>query len=619
MKSHHFVTPLFFAATLTAHAERRPNILLIVADDLGWGELTSQGFTTEIPTPHIDSIGANGVRFTNGYVSGPYCSPTRAGLLTGRYQERFGHEFNPGIPTVPGEPTGLPLSETTLGQRMKAAGYATGWFGKSHLGTEPAFHPQQRGFDEFYGFLAPGSHSYISPGKGQNAMLRGTEPLKEVPYLTEAFATETCAFMEKNKERPWFVYLPFNAVHAPLETLEKYESRFTSIQDPKRRKFAALLSALDDAVGTVLTKVRDLGLEEDTLIYFISDNGGPTDSITSSNGPLKGFKAQTSEGGIRVPFAIQWKGKIPAGKTDARPVIQLDLATTSLAAAGVEIDPAWKLDGVNLLPYLTGENAGNPHDTLYWRFGQQLAIRNGDWKLVKSAADGVIDRAEPGKASTRDAKLYNLTEDIGEKNDLAAAHPEKVQELAKLWNEWNATLVDPKWTPSGFDPDGGKLKKPKKAANASSKSGPWQSGDMLEVADSPDIAGKGFSLTAELEITEAPQGVIIAQGGHSRGYALHVIDGKLAFSLRSDGELFNVVSEEALPSGSHKVEARISASGEVELKLDAKIVATGKAALVKRRPGEGLNVGNDGKNPVGLYTAPNPFNGKVLKASFGEP
>ena len=614
MKTSYALIGLLAALAIPAHAERKPNILLIVADDLGYGELTSQGYTKDIPTPNIDSISANGVRFTNGYVSGPYCSPTRAGLLTGRYQQRFGHEFNPGNPAQAGEEIGLSLQETTFGDRLKSAGYATGWFGKSHLGSAPQFHPQKRGFDEFYGFLG-GAHSYIHPGTGPTGIFHGTEQVKDPGYLTEAFAREAASFIEQKKDTQWFVYLPFNAVHAPLETLEKYENRFTSISDPKRRHFAALLSALDDSVGTVLSKVRDLKLEEDTLVYFISDNGGPTPSTSSGNGPLKGYKAQTSEGGIRVPFAVQWKGKIPAGKTDDRPVIQLDFLPTSLAAAGVEVDPAWKLDGVNLLPYLKGEKSEAPHDALFWRMGQQIAVRKGDWKLVKSAGDG---NARPGAtgdhASTEGAKLYNLTEDIGEKNDLAAKNPEKVKELAALWDGWNSTLVDPKWTPAG----------PRRAAGGRAEAvtsnaphqGPWKSGDALSGPDSPDIAGKAFSISADLDGAEAPKGVIVAQGGNARGFALHVVDGKLAFSLRSDGDLSSVVATEALPAGSHKVEANIAGGGEVTLKVDGKAVGEGKlSSLLKRKPGQGLTVGEDGGDPVGEYTAPAAFTGKVANVS----
>lgn len=608
MKTSYALLGLLAALALPAHAERKPNILLIVADDLGWGELTPQGITKDIPTPNIDSIGANGIRFTNGYVSGPYCSPTRAGLLTGRYQQRFGHEFNPGRAVNEGEPIGLSLKETTIADRLKSAGYATGWFGKSHLGSAPQFHPQRRGFDEFYGFLG-GAHSYINPGQGQNGIFHGKAPVKDPGYLTEAFAREAANFIEQKKDQQWFVYLPFNAVHAPLETLEKYESRFSSIQDPKRRKFAGLLSALDDSVGTVLAKVRELKLEEDTLIYFFSDNGGPTPSITSQNGPLKGFKAQTSEGGIRVPFSVQWKGKIPAGKTEDRPVIQLDVLPTSLAAAGVEVDPAWKLDGVNLLPYLKGEKTEAPHEALFWRFGQQLAVRKGDWKLVKSAADGNA-RNGSGKASLEGSKLYNLKDDIGEKNDLAASSPEKVKELEAEWSKWNAGNIDPKWTP-----DGKNKRRPRRneeVASNASKAGPWKSGDVLSGEDSPAIAGKAFTVSAEIESERVPKGVILAQGGTARGYALHVKDGKLLFSVRAGGDLSTITSTGPIEASNHKLEASVASDGQVTLKVDGKPVGEGKInGSIERPPGEGLTVGDDGRTPVGQYTAPHAFTGKV--------
>lgn len=430
----------------SAAEAKRPNVLVILADDLGYGETGIQG-NPQIPTPNIDSIGKNGIRFTSGYVSGPYCSPTRAGLFTGRYQQRFGHEFNPGPAQSAGVSVGLPLEEKTIGDRFKEAGYTTGWFGKSHLGYEPQFHPLKRGFDEFYGFLG-GAHDYFDAGVDkQNPILKGTEPVASIEYTTESFAQEAVSFIDRNKEKPWFVYLPFNAVHGPLQATEKYLSRFAHIQDQKRRTFAAQLSALDDAIGTVLEKIRASGQEENTLIFFLSDNGGPTRQTTSGNGPLRGFKAQTWEGGIRVAWLAQWKGRIPAGQVDARPVIQLDILPTALAAAGVEAKPEWKLDGVNLLPYLTGEKKDAPHESLYWRFGGQLAIRKGSWKLVK-APDPSEGRGPLGPvASVQDAELYNLDEDIGETKNLAASQPDKVKELAAAWEAWNAELAAPRWQP----------------------------------------------------------------------------------------------------------------------------------------------------------------------------
>lgn len=446
---------LTLAAASLAAAPARPNVLLILADDLGYGELSCQG-NPQIPTPHIDSIARHGVRFTSGYVSGPYCSPTRAGLLTGRYQQRFGHEFNPGPAEQAVANFGLPLSETTLADRLKAAGYATGMFGKWHLGYRPEFHPQKRGFDEYFGFLG-GAHSYVDAAADPaNPILRGTTPVKSVDYTTEAFAREAVAFIERHQRSPWFVYLPFNAVHGPLQATEKYLQRSASITDSRRQTFAAMLSAMDDAIGTVLAKLRELKLEENTLVFFLSDNGGPTPQITSGNGPLRGFKSQTWEGGVRVPWLLQWKARIPAGRVDERPVIQLDVVPTALAAAGIAVKPEWKLDGVDLLPFLTGEKSGAPHEALYWRFGAQMAIRRGDWKLVKGPGGEARDMA--GGATAEGAELYNLREDIGEKRNLAAEHPEKLRELAAAWTKWNSELEAPRWIPQRGGKRGGKKK-----------------------------------------------------------------------------------------------------------------------------------------------------------------
>jgi arylsulfatase A-like enzyme len=269
--------------------------------------------------------------------------------------------------------------------------------------------------------------------------------VQAIKYTTESFAEEAVSFIDKNKEKSWFVYLPFNAVHGPLQATEKYLARFANIEDQKRRTFAAQLSAMDDAIGTVLEKVRALGQEENTLIFFFSDNGGPTPQTTSQNGPLRGFKSQTWEGGVRVAWLVQWKGHIPAGQVDNRPVIQLDILPTALAAVGVEAKPEWKLDGVNLLPYITGEKKNAPHDALYWRFGSQIAIRKGPWKLVKAPAPGALPRSLGTNASTEGAELYNLDTDIGESKNLATSEPEKLKELAAAWDKWNAELVPPKW------------------------------------------------------------------------------------------------------------------------------------------------------------------------------
>lgn len=418
----------------SAAEARKPNVVIFLCDDVGYGEFGFQG-NKQIPTKQIDSIARNGVRFTAGYVSGPYCSPTRAGLLTGRYQTRFGHEFNGGG-GAGGKGFGLPLSETTMADRLKKLGYATACVGKWHLGGPPDFLPMKRGFDEFYGTVA--NTPFFNPPNFVDSRVSDqiTPVTDDRFYTTDAYAARAVDWIDRNKEKPFFLYLPFNAQHAPLQATKKYLDRFRLIEDEKRRTFAAMMSAMDEAVGKVLAKLREIGQEENTLIFFLSDNGGPTAVTTSRNDPLRGFKATTLEGGIRVPFCVQWKGKIPPGKVYDHPVLQLDILPTALAAAGTNIDPTWKLDGVDLLPYLTGKKEGKPHETLYWRFGEQWAIRKGDWKLVASRLDGKVPR------------LFHLKEDLAETTDLTEKHPEKVKELLDDWKAWNAEQKEPLWKPA---------------------------------------------------------------------------------------------------------------------------------------------------------------------------
>jgi arylsulfatase A-like enzyme len=436
----------------------RPNILVIVADDLGYGELGCQGHK-DIPTPHIDSLAQNGVRFTSGYVSCPVCSPTRAGLMTGRYQQRFGHEFNPGPVDEAANNFGLVRDEKTLAERLKAAGYATGMVGKWHLGTKEGLRPPERGFNEFFGFLG-GAHPYLGERRRRNIeVVRGTQRVTESAYLTDAFGREAVAFIDHHKSEPFFLYLAFNAVHAPLQATADYRKRFPQVKDEKRQTFSAMLSAMDDAIGHVLDALHKSQLDEKTLIFFISDNGGPTPQTSSRNDPLRGTKTTTWEGGIRIPYIIQWKGHVPAGKVDDRPVIALDIHPTALAAAGVTAQPEKPLDGVNLLPYVTGAATSTPHEVLFWRFGNQMAVRKGDWKLTLAAPrppagspaaaleDDPRPRAGRRRRTARNAtaQLYNLVQDIGESKDLSAENPDKVKELKDVWDKWNAELMAPRW------------------------------------------------------------------------------------------------------------------------------------------------------------------------------
>lgn len=468
---------MLLAAAATTHAaERLPNIVLLLADDLGYGETGCQG-NPQVPTPHIDSIAENGVRFTQGYVTAPFCSASRAGLLTGRYQTRFGYEFNPVGAHNEDPRAGLPVRERTLADVLADAGYVTGLIGKWHLGGTAQYHPLRRGFDEFFGFLHEG-HYYVPPpyrqtttwlrrrtlpggGTGRwtsadgtlifsthlgytepdydadNPIYRAGQPVVEQDYLTDAFTREAVDFIDRHADKPFFLYLAYNAVHSPMQASNQYLDRFAAIEDIQRRIFAAMLSNLDESVGAVLTKLRERQLEEQTLIFFLSDNGGPTAELTSSNLPLRGGKGTMYEGGLRVPFLLQWKGTLPAGAVYRQPVISLDIFATAAALAGAQLDEGKTYDGVNLIPFLQGRQDGPPHETLYWRTGSRTAIRVGDWKLLRDGR-----RTPPANW-----ELYHLGKDPGERHDLAETQDDQRNALLTAWKQLNGEMLDPVWTP----------------------------------------------------------------------------------------------------------------------------------------------------------------------------
>lgn len=470
----------FIALTLgpsLSFTQELPNIVLLVADDLGYGELGCQG-NTEIPTPHIDSLAENGIRFTQGYVTAPFCSASRAGLMTGRYQTRFGYEFNPIGARNEDPDAGLPLGEKTIADMLVDTGYITGLFGKWHLGGTAKYNPIRRGFDEFFGFLHEGHYFVpppyegvttwlrrkVLPGGGEglwisqdkkhiytthmgntepdydadNPIYRDGQPVVETEYLTDAFTREAVSFIERHADKPFFLYVPYNAVHSPLQGADKYMENFAHVEDVQRRIFAAMLSNLDSSVGSILEKLREERLEENTLIFFISDNGGPTRELTSSNLPLRDGKGSVYEGGNRVPFLVQWKGQLPPNQVYQKPVLSLDIFATAAALSKATLDDRKVYDGVNLIPYLKDEDTTSPHESLFWRLGTRTAIRVGDWKLLRNPRRGQGD----------DWELYNLAEDISEANDLAGTMPEKRAELIAAWEAMNQQMIDPTWSPN---------------------------------------------------------------------------------------------------------------------------------------------------------------------------
>ncbi len=417
---------------LALRAASKPNILVIVADDLGYADVGFQG-GKDIPTPHLDALAKRSLRCTSGYVNHPFCSPTRAALLAGRYQHRFGHETNPAwLPesTV----AGLPLSQATLPQVLKTAGYKTGAVGQWHLGAHPQFHPNKRGFDEYFGLLG-GGHIYLPGAKGgveyNIPMDRNGQPEPLAEYLTDTLGREGAAFIQRHKTEPWFLYLAFNAPHTPLQTKPEYLARVQSIADETRRNYAALVVGLDEAIGTTMKALRESGQEENTLVWLLSDNGGPISVTHSDNAPLRGAKGTVFEGGVRVPFLVSWPGKLAQGKDYAEPVIALDVFATAVALADAKVPASHRLEGVNLLPFLTGEKSGVPHERLFWRAGggTRFAVREGQWKLV----------GEENSAP----QLFDLAADIGESKDLAAGKPEVLARLQAAYAAWNKDNIAP--------------------------------------------------------------------------------------------------------------------------------------------------------------------------------
>ena len=423
------------AVSLVARAAEKPNVLVIYSDDHGWADLGAQGVNGDIRTPNLDQLARDGVRFTRGYVSAPQCVPSRAGLITGRYQQRFGVEDNNRGP--------LPLAELTIAERLKAAGYLTGQVGKWHLDiggekggkkevrVQREFMPHAQGFDEYWRgelrqFFA--SHD-LKSAPFTDAPHLVTDDRFRITVQTEA----TLAFLDRRvakPEQPWFLYLAWFAPHVPLESPEPWFSQTPEHLPKERRQALAMIAAMDDGLGRIRAKLREMGAEKDTLIFFIGDNGAPVKPghwDGSLNLPLIGEKGMLTDGGIRTPFVAAWPGKIPAGRVFDKPVINLDVAATAVALAGLPRDAT--LDGVNLLPFLTSEDKAAPHDALYWRWRSQAAVLEFPWKLIRL---GPSERF-----------LFDVTMPEGESHNLLAQHPDIAARLDAKLKTWSDTLQPP--------------------------------------------------------------------------------------------------------------------------------------------------------------------------------
>lgn len=427
----------FGTATSTAPP---PNLIIILTDDQGYADVGFNG-CTDIPTPNIDRIASEGVVCSNGYVTYAVCGPSRAGLMTGRYQDRFGFGRNPLF--APRDSTmGLPRSEETLAEFLTKAGYRSAALGKWHLGAHPSQRPLAQGFEDFFGFLT-GGHRYFPEEwtladewavtsqfqAYRTKLLRNDQRVEEKEYLTDALSREAVGYLQKYQDDPFFLYLAYNAPHAPLQATEKYLERFAHIPDSKRRTYAAMVSAVDDGVGRILDELDRLELTDNTIIVFLSDNGGPESKNGSNNGPLRGGKGDLSEGGIRVPFAIRWPAALTAGQTISRPVISLDIFATMAARLSGRVRPKHSLDGVDLLPYLTADQQTVSTRKLFWRKFDRgdRAMRTGTQKYLTTKQNAPA--------------LYELSRDISEEHPLN--QPQQLEATQQRYRSWEAEMLDP--------------------------------------------------------------------------------------------------------------------------------------------------------------------------------
>lgn len=446
----------------SARLAAKPNVVVILADDLGYADISTYGLK-RINTPNIDRIAKTGVAFTEGYSAAPVCSPSRAGLNTGRHPDRFGFEFNNGPAKRDIEQNlGIPKDELILAKALKGEGYHTGLIGKWHLGSNDDFYPTNRGYDEFVGLLT-GATTYISPA-APGVIISNPEGSDEAPsvrrapanriiegkerrvidnedrYLTEYLGERAVEYVRRNaqKESPYFLFVAFNAPHAPLMTTQKYYERFPNIKDQAMRVYASMISALDDQVGAIIDAVEASGKNANTIIYFMSDNGCAAyiRGICDCQ-PLRGGKLSHYEGGTRVPFMMRWPAQLAAGKVYRKVVSTMDVFTTSLIAAGGSLPNDRVFDGVDLLPYLSGKDAGAPHDQLAWRRTPNASIRKGDWKMWKDLKG-------------RFTYLFNLKDDPNETTNLAQLRPDKLKELEDAFDQWAKDMKDPAWPSRPF-------------------------------------------------------------------------------------------------------------------------------------------------------------------------
>lgn len=611
-------------------ASAKPNVVLIFIDDMGYGDIGPFG-STKNRTPNLDRMASEGMKLTSFYAA-PVCSVSRAQVITGCYGQRVSL---PGV-LFPGAPIGLSSKEHTVAKLMKAQGYATMCIGKWHLGDQPVFLPTRHGFDHYFGI--PYSNDMLKARKVDGVRvvpLVRDEKVQELLLeddqdgITARYTDEAVKFITENKARPFFLYLPHNAVHTPIHPGARFRGKSAN------GRFGDWVEEVDWSVGRVLDTLRELKLAENTLVMFSSDNGPwlvkGTDGGTA--GPLRGGKGSTWEGGVREPALAWWPGKIAPGSVCDAIAGNIDFLPTFVKLAGGTVPADNKIDGKDISPLLLGQTKESPHEARYYYAGYKLqAVRSGPWKLaIAPQNDGMGKTGAPIPASLDQPRLYNLDQDIGERTDVATKHPEVVARLKSLALKMVGELGDGKPGPEVREPgrvenpvtlypvtDDGKRAAPKKNAKAAAPANArsaslesWKIGDTLAGPDAPQVLGKPFAITCEVE-TKARDGVIVAHGGVAVGYALYVKDGHLVFAVHQGGKDIVRITSPAALDGPSILEARLAVDGAMTLHLGGKVVASAKLdGPLNRQPAEAFCVGHDDLKTVDDYDGKKLFVGAI--------
>ncbi len=611
----------------------KPNVVLIFIDDMGYGDIGPFG-STKNRTPNLDRMAREGMKLTSFYAA-PVCSVSRAQVMTGCYGMRV--SITGVFP--PASARGISAQEHTVGELMKAQGYATMCIGKWHLGDQPEFLPTRHGFDHYFGLPYSNDMMKTATANGQRVVpLVRDEKVEELltdeaqTQIVERYTDEAVKFITQSKERPFFLYLPHTAVHTPVHPGAAFAGKSAN------GRFGDWVEEVDWSVGRVLDTLRTLKLAENTLVMFSSDNGPwlTKGADGGTAGPLRGGKGSTWEGGVREPTLAWWPGKVAAGSTCDAIAGNIDFLPTFVKLAGGSVPADKKIDGKDLSPLLLGMTKDSPHEARYYYSGNKLqAVRSGPWKLaIAPQAEGMGKSGPAVAASLDQPRLYNLDTEIGERTDVATAHPDVVARLKALAVKMAAELGDGKPGPEVraagevanpvtlYPTDDGPKKpapKAKRAAGNARSAAPdaLKIGDTLTGAAAPQVEGKPIAIECEV-VSDSPNGVIVAHGGVAVGYALYVKAGHVTFAVHSSGdETTRIAAPDAL-NGRTAISAQLSADGTMTLSLAGKTVATGKSGgLLKRQPQEDFCVGFDSVKPVDSYDGAARFKGSIENVRIG--